>query len=145
MDKTDNQAAFISALVLEGCNPTEAARRAGYAQPKQRAYELLRKPHIIDAIRQEQERLLSGELTNVAMATLRQIMENENCTPAARVAASRAVLEAAGMFKKPPLSGRERQTSLAEMSREELQSMLSHLQAQYAEQQAVALHGIGQA
>lgn len=96
---TEQQAAFVSHLVLDGLTPTEAARRAGYAHAAQRATELVRKPHVIEAIRQEQARLLDGNLANIALRTLRGVMEDQRSPASARVAASRAVLEASGYFR----------------------------------------------
>lgn len=100
MELTDIQSTFVRHLVLTGCTPTEAARHAGYAHAAQRATELVRKPHIVAAIREEQSRILDGDLTNVAMRTLKEVMENPKSPASARVAASRAVLEASGHFRR---------------------------------------------
>lgn len=121
---TESQIAFVSHLVLSGVSPTEAARRAGYSHPKNRAWELLRKPHIVVAIRKEQARYIDGDLANVALKTLRSVMENEKSPANARVAASRAVLEAAGYFD------REKEQDLTEkqimdMSAQELEEFIS--------------------
>ncbi len=97
---TENQADFVRYLVRERYNPTEAARRAGYQHPRQRAYELLRKPNVARAIRTEQQAVLNGDLTSLAFDTLRDVMKNQAAPASAKVAASRAVLEAAGFFKK---------------------------------------------
>lgn len=121
---SDQQSAFVSALVRDGCNATEAARRAGYAQPKQRAYELLRKPHVLQAIRDEQARLLDGDLANVALRTLREVMESESSPASARVAASRAVLEASGYFKRGK-EGQLAEEDILDMSEQELESFIA--------------------
>ncbi len=121
---TENQAEFISNLVREGCNPTEAARRAGYAHPKQRAHELLRKPHVAEAIRQEQSRLIGSDLANVALRTLKSIMETDDSPPSARVAASRAVLEAGGYFKKDGNSSNSFGKPIDDMSPDELDDFI---------------------
>jgi len=97
---TDIQSAFVRHLVLTGCTPTEAARHAGYTHAAQRATELVRKPHIVAAIREEQSRALDGDLTNVALRTLKEIMQSKKSPASARVAASRAVLEASGYFRR---------------------------------------------
>lgn len=129
MENTANQEAFISALVLGGCTPTEAAKQAGYAQPKQRAYELLRKPHIVEAIRREQDRLLTGDLTNLALSTLRRVMGDDASSANAKVAASRAILEAGGHFKKL-VGAAVPSRSITELSVKELQDKLHALQEQ---------------
>lgn len=135
---TDTQAAFISALVLEGCPPTEAARRAGYAQPKQRAHELLRKPHIIYLIRQEQARVITGDLTNLALRTLRRVMDDAESAPSAKVSACRAVLEASGYFKKeaPADAGTK---NPFELTRAELQDMVANMKAQLEQQRGTTI------
>lgn len=97
---SDIQSNFVRYLVRERCNATEAARRAGYQHPRQRGYELLRKPNIARAIRAEQQALLNGDLTSIAFGTLKDVMQNPKSPASAKVAASRAVLEAAGFFKK---------------------------------------------
>jgi hypothetical protein len=129
-DFTSQQSSFISALVLEGCNPTEAARRAGYAHPKQRAHELLQKQHILAEIKREQSRALTGNLSNIALGTLQNVMENQKNPASARVAAARAVLEAAGHFKAP-----ERTTDINAphlMTRTQLEAIITKIEGEYA-------------
>jgi hypothetical protein len=121
---TEGQQAFVSYLVLEGCNPSEAARRAGYSHPNVRAYELLRKPHITQAIRREQAKVLDGDLANVALRTLRDVMDNANAPASARVAASRAVLEACGHFRRPEGQDLDEKEILA-MSAQELEEFVA--------------------
>lgn len=99
-DLSDIQKEFVRYLVRERCSATEAARRAGYQHPRQRQYELLRKPNIVRAIRAEQQAILNGDLTSIAFGTLKDVMQNPKSPASAKVAASRAVLEAAGFFKK---------------------------------------------
>lgn len=120
---TEIQRSFISYLVLEGHNPTEAARRAGYSHPNVRAYELLRKPHIVGAIRKEQGRVLDGDLANVALRTLRGVMEDQQSPASAKVAASRAVLEASGYFKREQETPLENKSPL-DMSVQELEAFV---------------------
>ncbi|WP_374530591.1 terminase small subunit [Novosphingobium sp.] len=123
---TEQQAEFVHHLVTTGCNPTEAARAAGYAVPKQEAYRLTRLPHVQAAIRQERERLISAHGANVALATLNEIMRDKTAPASARVSASRTMLEAAGLFDK---NGRDTGTgkTLQEMTTDELAETISKL------------------
>ena len=121
---TEIQDAFISHLVLDGCNPTEAARRAGYSHPNVRAYELLRKPHVAEEIRKRQTRLLEGDLANVALRTLREVMEDQAAPASARVAASRAVLEASGHFRRSPEPDLD-EKNIMDMSAQELEQFIA--------------------
>lgn len=120
---TDMQLAFIDHLVTGNLNPTEAARQAGYAQPKQAAYRLTRAPHIQAAIRQARQTIYSGELTNMAIGTLKTVMVDPDAPASSRVSAARTVFELAGDLGK--LSGEAGQTGqLAEMSPEQLAQLI---------------------
>lgn len=67
---TEQQSEFVRHLVRNGCSQSEAAKRAGYSHPRQRAYELQQLAHIQEAIREEQCRLIDGNLANKALRTL---------------------------------------------------------------------------
>lgn len=126
---TERQAQFVHHLVTTGCNPTEAARAVGYAEPKQEAYRLTRTAHVLSAIRCERERLISAQGANLALATLSEIMRDKQAPAGARVSASRAMLEAAGVFDK---NGRDTETgkSMAEMTSDELGETIRRLDAE---------------
>lgn len=97
-DLNETQAQFVRAYVKNGGNASAAAVEAGYSKDRSRqaGWELSRKPKIIEAVKVEQARYISGELSNVALGTLGNIMKDETAPAAARVQASRWVLEAAG-------------------------------------------------
>ncbi len=90
------QRTFVLTLVRQGCTPTQAARVAGYADPKVSAHDLLRSAHIQTAIRFERSRHVMGDLANVATATPKDVMTDTQVPASARVAAARTVLELAG-------------------------------------------------
>jgi len=120
---TPKQNQFINYLVVEGLNQTESARRAGYSYPGQTSYHLIQNPKIIRAIRQARQTHYQGELASLAVGTLRQVMQDGDAPAAARVQASRTVLELAGDLNKgkgDDLSTR----SLAEMTPDELGSII---------------------
>lgn len=118
---TQTQHAFVDELVASGCTPTEAARRAGFQHPGQEAYRLMRKPHVVRAIKEAQNRLIAASGTNVALKTLLDVMINGTKEPA-RVSAARTWVEMAGLLK-PDAAG-ERDKQLHEMSNEELAEFL---------------------
>lgn len=95
---TDQQNQFVAELVSTGCTPTEAARRAGYADGPLEGWRLMRKPHVLAAVKHLRERMVGGHLANVAVATLMDVMQDRTCPASARVSAARTVFEAAGMF-----------------------------------------------
>lgn len=128
---TDNQRQFVDHLVTTGCTPTEAARHAGYAEPNVEAYKLMRKEHVIAAIRDLRTRLIEGEAANVALQTLVGIMKDKAAPASARVSAARTVCEAAGHFDKGSVA-RSDSTSLADMSADQLADLIARIDAQVA-------------
>lgn len=138
---TDKQAAFVHHLVAGALTATEAARRAGYEGTSLRhtASQLMRKEHVAAAIRQEQFLKLNGDLANIALETLRSVMQDESAPAGARVTASVAVLERAGFSAQ---SGREAQQAkpVGEMSNSELAEFIrasKRVLEQHERQQAV--------
>ena len=127
---TDPQQAFVDELVASGCNPTEAARRAGYTHPAQEAYRLIRKPNIIAAIRSERSRLVEGDLTGLALKTLHEIFLDTGASPALKLKAAVIVLRMAGYIgsgAEHPGNGGEK--TLQEMTEAELRAMAAQLRA----------------
>ena len=55
---SDRQSSFIFYLVHQGKGRTEPARLAGFAAPKQSAFNLTQSPKIIAKIQQEQNKVL---------------------------------------------------------------------------------------
>jgi len=120
---TGQQREFVHYHVAERHNPTKAARLAGYAYPKQAAYQLTRNPAILPLMREARQTLYQGELVNLAGCTLRQIMLDPDAPASAKVSAARAALELAGDL------GKDADTNLssknpAEMTPEELGCMI---------------------
>lgn len=97
---TDLRKKFVD-LVVIGNNPTESARLAGYSDPRQAAYYLLRQPKVAAAIRARSEALLMTEGAVVGVGTLLQVAKNEKYSPAARVRAAESLLDRAGIGVKP--------------------------------------------
>lgn len=121
--RTEMQAAFVRYLVCEGCTQTEAARRAGYKDAGARAWELMQKPHILEAIHKERSRLIEGDLANVAMKTLRDVMGDKEAPASARVSAAKAAFDIGGYTKKADMAP-ARDKELSEMSIEELEALV---------------------
>ena len=119
---TEKQLAFVEHLVKEGKNPTEAARQAGYASPKQNAYLLTRNPKIGAAIRQARQTLYQTDLANLAAGTLRQVMQDQDAPAAARVTAARTALELSGDLDRGGADGSTR--ALSEMTPEQLAELI---------------------
>jgi len=97
---TRKQKAFAEAKV-QGHTATEAARIAGYAQTSRVALAVQgarnnRLPEVQAEMRAIREKEIGGELAQVALSTLREIMTDTSAPAPARVSASKWVLEAAG-------------------------------------------------
>jgi len=120
---SDRQRDFVQYLVRENKNATESARLAGYAHPKQSAYDLTRNPAIIALMRQARRTLYESDLANVAGETIRQVMLDLDAPASARVSAARTALELAGDLGKNAEAAGEGKT-LAELSPDELARMI---------------------
>lgn len=93
---TEQQKAFVSYVVSEQKNPTEAARMAGYAVPKQSAYDLTRNPAVAMLMRQERQTVYQTDLASLAAHTLKNVMKDDDAPASAKVSAARTALELAG-------------------------------------------------
>ena len=129
---TDQQKGFVNYLVAENKKPTEAARLAGYAYPKQAAYELTRNPSVMLLIRQARQTLYQTDLANLAADTLRVVMVDPDAPASAKVSAARTALELAGDLNKNG-DGAADGRSLAEMTPDQLASMIDRWEAERAD------------
>ena len=123
-DLTGKQETFVHHLVSSGVSATEAARRAGYEGTaiRQNASQLLRKPHVQEAIRREQFLRLNGGLANLALSTLEHVMTDPTAPHGAKVQAAIAVLERSGIHHDVQAKRIEREgTPLNQMSLDPLQ------------------------
>ena len=126
---SDRQSSFIFYLVHQGKGRTEAARLAGFAAPRQSAYNLTQSPKIIAKIRQERNKVYQTELASTAVNTLKEVMEDKDA-PAS--AAARTTLELAGDIGKHSQSQRNYEQNLAEMTPEELSAIIDRWEGEKA-------------
>ena len=126
---TDRQREFVTYLVRENKNATESARLAGYAHPKQSAYDLTRNPSIIALMRQARQTLYQSDLVNVAADTIRSVMLDVDAPASARVSAARTAMELAGDLGKNAEALGDGKT-LAELSPDELARMIDSWESQ---------------
>ncbi len=126
-DLTLKQRTFVVTLVRKGCNPTVAARTAGYADAKVSAYDLLRSNHIQEAVRFERARYVSSDLANIATSTLRAVMSDPLAPASARVQAARIVLELAGELGRNRIDVEDDQP-LSEISVDKLTQLIAKWQ-----------------
>ena len=130
---TNMQDLFVTYLVRDGMNRTQAARQAGYHSPKQTAYDLTSSPKMIAKIRIERNKLYQTELATTAVQTLKDVMGDPEAPASAKVAAARTSLELAGDIGKHSQITRNQDRNLAEMTPAELAAFIDHWEGERAE------------
>ena len=124
---SDRQDTFIYNYVCLGNNPTQAARLAGYLQPKQSAHDLTRNSKVIAKIQQMRAKVFSTDLATTACQVLKDVMLNSS-TDSARVSACRTVLELSGDFARSKAQATDK--DLAELTPDELSGLIDSWEAE---------------
>jgi len=132
IQSSDRQRNIIYYLVHQGKGRTEAARLAGFAEPRQSAFTLTQSPKIIAKIRQELNKVYQTELGSTSVHTLKEVMEDTDAPASARIAATRTSLELAGDIGKHSQSQRNYEQNLAEMTPEELSAIIDKWEGEKA-------------
>lgn len=142
-DLTDMQRAFVRAYVRNGGNAKAAADEAGYSQSHARAWELTTNPRVMDAIRVEQSRVITGELATLAVGVVRDILNDKELSPKVRLDAAKTVLDRAGHIApkaeapQDPASVRD----LNQMDRDQLEAFIERAQRAIADQAKPVIDG----
>lgn len=129
---TDKQQAFIQCLVIDGKSQTESARIAGYAMPKNAAWDLLRNPKVHTALRLYRQTVYNGELASLSVRTLKNVMADPDASASAKVSAARTALELAGDISKDKGSGIEGK-QLHELTPDQLAGLIDKLEQEKAQ------------
>ncbi|MBT3715070.1 MAG: hypothetical protein HOG45_00700 [Deltaproteobacteria bacterium] len=132
VQSSDRQRNIIYYLVHQGKGRTEAARLAGFAAPRQSAFNLMQSPNIITKVRQERNKVYQTELASTSVHTLKEVMEDTDAPASARIAAARTSLELAGDIGKHSQSQRNYEQNLAEMTPEELSVIIDRWEGEKA-------------
>src|SRR6476646_5829121 len=98
---SDQQREFVTAFTsVPGAigNASEAARRARYSVHSAREIgrQLLDKPHVQEAIREANQRLISGQIATKAVALLERVIDDESAPIKVRVEAAKTILDRGG-------------------------------------------------
>ena len=128
---TDMQRIFVRAYVENGARATDAARTAGYAEPRQMAWHLLRNRAVMAAIHDETiQRVAAGG--TIGVGVLVEVAQDRAAPPAARVSAAKWLAEAAGHGLAARKAGElaDDDRPLEERSLGELEQMAADLAAQ---------------
>ncbi len=132
VQSSDRQRNIIYYLVYQGKGRTEAARLAGFAAPRQSAFNLMQSPNIITKVRQERNKVYQTELASTSVHTLKEVMEDTDAPASARIAAARTSLELAGDIGKHSQSQQNYEQNLAEMTPEELSAIIDKWEGEKA-------------
>ena len=132
VQSSDRQRNIIYYLVHQAKGRTEAARLAGFAAPRQSAFNLMQSPNIITKVRQERNKVYQTELASTSVHTLKEVMEDTDAPASARIAAARTSLELAGDIGKHSQSQRNYEQNLAEMTHEELSAIIDKWEGEKA-------------
>jgi hypothetical protein len=91
-----SQGVFVREFVANGGDRQKAAMLAGYSDPRTEGYRLLNTQKVRDAIKHEQERVITCEGGSRALAAMLELLGDE--TPHnVRFQAAKWILEAAGL------------------------------------------------
>jgi len=94
---TEAQAELVHAMLHDGCNPTEGAKRLG--RNKAWAYITINKPHVIEYRQQLAMSCLGWDATQ-ALATMRELLTAKSAH--VRLEASRDLMDRAGLRVDAP-------------------------------------------
>ena len=94
---TEQQQRFVAEFVSNGGNGRQACIAAGYAEDSasQSAYKLLRKEHVLLAIRREEMRVL-GAMSAQALHVIQSLMADPGVSPAVRLDCAKTTLDRSG-------------------------------------------------
>lgn len=120
---TEQQAAFVRAYVRNGGNVGEAGKLAGYSTSG--AHATFRSPAIIEAIRQEQARIVGCEVGSASIAVCLSIMRDPGARNADKVAAARLGMEAARLIRTKEAPTGLGTKALGDMSLDELEAFIA--------------------
>jgi hypothetical protein len=123
---------FVKNLLL-GRASNEAARLAGFPQPRVAAVRLLNDPAVLDAIEKAVSGRMRGELAPKALNNLAEILDSKSASRALKLAASKAVLDRAGHVPpKAPDSVGDPAKGISERSPEQLRQFIQQAQNELA-------------
>lgn len=95
---TAQQAAFVREYVRNGGKGAEAAREAGFSEKSagKYAYQLLEKPHVLEAVHREQRRSFT-ELAAISISLAKMMLEDPKTPAGARVELIKTMCDRAGL------------------------------------------------
>lgn len=120
---TPQEKAFIESYVVV-CDAQEAAKEAGYAQPRSQGYQVLQRPHIQSEITKIQQERIANTLLPLAVNAIERLLISEKTPAGAVVQAAKLVMDRvlgeSGADSKEPheMTGDELANALAKLRQE---------------------------
>jgi Terminase small subunit len=126
---TAQQAAFVRYYVSTGGRGAEAAREAGFSEKSaaKYAWQLLEKPHVLEAIHREQRRSFT-ELAAISLGQARMMLEDPKTPAGARVELIKTMCDRAGLAAlRGSEEGEREEKDLRRMTIDELEEIARSL------------------
>lgn len=117
---TDRVAVFVE-KVTQGALPADAAKLAGYNHPAQYAVALMKKPHVVKAILENQKRWFFGTGLVLARKALENLLNDDEVPHGVRFNAARYVIDKAGELNRDDDLNAMLDKAVEDMSVEELE------------------------
>jgi phage terminase small subunit len=132
---TEKQAAFVTNFVANGGNGSAAAVDAGYAEAsaRQSAYNLVRLPHVQDAINREMRREIAS-MTVLGLGKLKAVLENPDTKATVILDATIKLADRAGLGPKSDADSDKDSKPLSELSLAELHAIIRASNARAAQE-----------
>lgn len=139
---TDERTKKFVAYLLLGRKDNEAARLAGFEQPRVAAVRLLQDPLVLAEIEKAVSGRMRGELAPKALNTLADILDSKSASRTLKLAAAKTVLDRAGYVPpKAPDRMDDPLKSMAEQTAEELKAFMHAAQVELTNRATVVVDG----
>jgi hypothetical protein len=122
---TDRQLQFVHHFTNGARSAADAARAAGFADPGTAARRLILTPHVRAAIRAARIADIEGDLSRLALDTLRDLMATATTPAPVKLGAARFALEMARYGPEQAAKQPDDQKPLAEMTIAELEALVT--------------------
>ena len=137
---TEKQAEFVRSYVRNGGKGVDAAKSAGYSGDcRSVVWQNLRLPSVVAAIKAYQIQLFEGEITSLALGTIKEALQDQTLSMQHR--ATLAVKVVTHNLPKAPEAPSSDQKSPSDMSIEELEELVMRGRQQLADRAKPVIDG----
>jgi hypothetical protein len=122
---TPMQSRFAYLVGRDGLSLTKAAEGAGFANAGNYGSALMRNPHVRQAVHAIRAAAIEGDLSSLALSTMRKLMADDLTPAPVRFQAAKWTLETAGHKAAEALGAPAPEKGLSDMSLEELEAFIA--------------------